>query len=699
MHLAVSIASAARAHRSTRLQKPHNAPGTPLPTRIPIANLLHFLICVAAAGMFSNHEGMETTGLATEPVQPVGILAKAARCILGGFGIWAVSLFLLGMGMKLLMMQQCVNPVPYFDQWEGEAAAIYVPYYEHVLGISDLFYAQNEHRIVLSHLYDLALLLLNGQWDSQLQMVINAAIHCGTIAGFGWLLAALMGRPYYVFIWLPLALALMSPFGWENALCGFQSCFYLLLLFSLMTIWLLGSDPLSKQWRLGLVTGICALLTMASGLVAFVAVAAVIILDIMRNRTGWRRYIPTLVACGALTVAGLLLKGHSPVEKEWHAQSFRAFLVALGNNLSWPTGLWPWLAPLNMLPLLGLAWIYFRSKEKNLAAERLILGTGVWVILQSVATAYARGFEGRPPTWRYMDTLCLLLIANFLSIILLIGKYRKNLPLLPVWYAAFALWFIPCTTSLWTLNERAWKGAIPLWAGHQQIRLETTRAFVQTNDEKVFANHDPQDLAWFYIPELAFLLRSQDIRPILPACVRDPLKVLPSENGTSAFVAGGCLLAKPDAPTEHCLGSYSGAGAAARGVFESGPMSSKLPYLLIQVAGDLGGSGLALELVELASGKVFEIKAPAVAGPQWLDVYVKAPAAAFKIVARDESTTGWFAFKAPREVGRLSFWAMRTVGAGKSVMVLGFVSLAIASSMYCFQFRRRAINAPPLALL
>jgi hypothetical protein len=616
-------------------------------------------------------------------------LTRKGNGPLGGFLPWATSLFLLGLGMKLLMMQRCINPVPYFDQWEGEAAAVYVPFYEHMLRISDLFYPQNEHRIFLTHVYDLALLWLNGQWDSQLQMVLNAVIHCATVAGFGWLMGSFMGRRYYPLIWMPLAVALLSPFGWENALCGFQSQFYFLLLFSLLTIWLLGSEPLSPRWRLGIIAGAFALLSMASGLLAAITVAGVVMLDILKNRGEWRRQLPTLLVCAALAVAGLLLKGKAIGEENWHAQSVHAFFVSLGNNLSWPTGLLPWLAPFNLLPLIVLAWVYFRSSERNLTAERIVLAIGLYTVLQSVATAYARGFEGRPPYWRYMDTLCFLFTANFLSIALLLGKHRKKLRFAPLWYVLFALWLAPCASSLWTLDARAWNVAIPDWAHDQQIRQETTQAFVATDDLKVFANHKESELAWFYIPELSFLLRSKDIRPILPACVREPLKLMPKDAVPSAFVTNGCLLSKADPSWEHSLGSYSEDGVAARGTFESAPMRSGLPYLEIPIAGDLGSPGLALELVEMNSGKVFAVKTADVAGGSWLNAYVKAPRSEFKIVARDDSATGWFAFKAPREMGRLSFWAMRTVAAGKYVFVAGGLSLIFAVGLFCFHCIRR----------
>ena len=472
----------------------------------------------------------EATDLAQPPAKPSPESLNFRKYFPRGFFFWAVSIFLLGMGMKLLMLQRCVNPLPYYDQWEAEAAAVYVPYYEHVLRIPDLFHPHNSHRIFFTRVYDLALLLLNRQWDSQLQMVLNAVIHCATVAGFAWLMAGLMGRRYWLFIWVPFAIAVMSPFGWENALWGFQSQFYFLLLFSLLTICLLGSRPLSSPWRCGVFAGVCALFTMASGLLAFVAVGAVAILEILKKRREWRFHFPTVAVCAALAFAGLLLVGTNyDVEHNASARSLKEFFTSLGNNLSWPIGLRPWLAPFNLFPLLLLAWVYFRSPEKNQPVERIILGIGAWIILQSLATAIARGVRGQPPTWRYMDTLCFLLAANVLSAALLLLKYRSNLRFPFVWYSGLAIWLITCATSLWTLDHRAWTAIIPLWARYQHNRVELTREFLVKNDDIVFANRDLREPALdIYVPELVFLLRTKDIRPILPACARDPLKVIPA---------------------------------------------------------------------------------------------------------------------------------------------------------------------------
>ena len=90
-------------------------------------------------------------------------------------------------------------------------------------------------------------------------------------------------------------------------------------------------------------------------------------------------------------------------------------------------------------------------------------------------------------------------------------------------------------------------------------------------------------------------------------------------------------------------------------------------------------------MVDLASGKVSEVKPAREPGGQWVNVDVKAPAGKFKLVARDDSSTGWFAFKEPREMGRLSFWAEKIVGLGTiRHWQRECFCFALALGTYCF---------------
>jgi hypothetical protein len=616
---------------------------------------------------------------------PAKVTRAPTRSRLSGFGRslrghwgWIVSLFLVTLGAKLWLIHRSGTPLPFLDQWDGEAISLYFPFLQHHLSLADLFQAHSEHRIVFTRLCDLALLLLNGQWDNQLQMVVNAFIHSAAIAGFGWLMARLMGRQCWPWIWLPLALALVLPFAWENTLSGFQSQFYFLLIASGVTIWGLGlNEPWSRGWRLGGYVAVAALFTVAAGFLAAVAVVGLTILDCLKQRSNWRRHLPTWGVCVVITVAGLLLKPDVARHHVLQAHSVGEFSSALGKNLAWPWVLVPQLAPFNLFPLVLLGWIYIRSGEKALPAERMILGIGIWVTLQSLAAAYARGYDGNPPGWRYMDSCSFIMIAGCLSTVLLLTRYRQRLWFPHLWHAGFAIWSLSCLAGLCWLTHHVWKISIPQSEQNHRLQLENARTFMATDDPHAFSDKPPAEIPFPYVEQLVWAMRTPDIRGILPACVREPLRVIPSEAGDASFIPNGCLLAQADPPTEHCWGSYSASGSGARGSFVSTPVPpASLPYLEIPVAGDLGEPGLSLELLELNTGRTTQVRPTQVAGEHWCNAYVRAPAGPFQIVARDTSETRWLAFKAPREMGGLSYRAMQVVAGWPYVLGVGLACLA-----------------------
>ena len=92
-----------------------------------------------------------------------------------------LALFLVVVGARLTLVSIYGSPLPFYDQWDGEAAYTFKPWMEGTLRISDLFHPHNEHRLVASRLLALGLLWLNGQWDSLLELAANALI-CGVFA-------------------------------------------------------------------------------------------------------------------------------------------------------------------------------------------------------------------------------------------------------------------------------------------------------------------------------------------------------------------------------------------------------------------------------------------------------------------------------------------------------------------------------------
>ena len=587
---------------------------------------------------------------------------------------WAASIFLTGLGAKLGLILYHGMAFPYWDQWPGEAIETIIPYLTGTFSLKTLFAPHNEHHIVLTRIYDLVLLRLNGQWDSLLEMTGSAVIFCAGLAAFGWVVASLLGRKSWPLVWGALVLELSLPFAWENTLWAFQSQFYYLCLFSLLTIWLLALHPAwSWRWWLGVLAGVVTLFTIATGCLAAAAAGSVTVFAVIKRPRDWWRQLPTLVLSAALVVAGLWLL-HSANAPGHPAQprSTAEFLSAFGKALAWPCVRWAWYAPIALFPVFLLAWVSLRSPDALKPSALLIFGVAIWAMLQALAAAYARGVGGLPPAFRYMDFLSFLAFANGLSIYLLIVEFgwRKRFPILTC--ASTAAWTFGCIVGLVYLTQRVWTQFIPEIDAEQSVRLASARAFMATDDPTIFQNEPVTNRPVPNPDADIWLFRHPALRPVFPVCVREPLHIVPQTNGDGAFVPHGWLLSAADAPPARSWGSYSAQKEAARGKFESQPIqASRLPYLTIPVAGDLGAVGLSLELVELSSGKVTEVTPPYAPQGTWLNVPVRAPEGPFKIVARDDSDSAWFAFKEPIETGRLSVWTLRFLSAWEYLPVLG----------------------------
>jgi hypothetical protein len=611
--------------------------------------------------------------------------------------LWMLSLFLVGLGARLWLIYRCGTPLPFWDQWE-EARVVYAPYFEGRLSLAELFAAHNEHRMFFNRFYDLALLLLNGQWDNQVEMVANAFIYSVGITGFGWIVARLIGRKFWPVIILPLMLALALPFGWENTLGGFHSQVYFGVLFSLGTIWLLGChEPGSRQWGCGVVAAVCSLCVPTSGIISNGAICALVGLKLLRQPLSWKQRWPTLAVCFVLVALGLALRVEVPHHRVLMAHSVTEFLDYLGKYLAWP---WIVLAPFaifNLFPLLLLAWFYLRDRQSRMPAEELVLAVGLWTVLQAAATAYARGAQ-MYPQWRYMDCTCFVMVVNCLSIALLMSRHLgRRRPMRALWLAGFILWGVACTAGLVLLNMRAWSFDIPERQLYFRAQLQNTRAYMATDDIRVL-DHKPNPQLPLYEGDpnaprpqhegekLVRYLSFPRVRSILPACVRDPLKVVPQT--AAGFVTNGAAGAKLAIPGEVSWGSYTSDGRANQGRFESLPIPrSGLPFLEFRVAGDLGQPGLSLTLIELDSGKTTSVRPLKALGNNWQTCRVRAPHGDFRIIAIDESDSGWFAFQAPREVGWLSWAAVRVASFGGTLFFVG-LALYVAGVAFAFRLRR-----------
>jgi len=275
-----------------------------------------------------------------------------ARLVLLGF-------FLLLFGARLNLIRHHGHWIPYWDQWEAEAAELYHPFENGHLHAADLVRPHNEHRILWTRLLGLLAYRLNGGiWDPLLQMVLGGAIHALALV----LLLATLRRELPGHLFPPLllfSLTLLIPFGAENALWGFQSQFYLLLLFGLSAIrGMTATAPLTTGWWLGFLALVAAFFSVASGFLAGAAVAACHALQMLAQRHWSWRHAAAIGLLLAYILAAFtftpVVAGHAYLK----ASGFRDFILTFAQALAFPFYETPAMALPMQAPVLGLlAWM------------------------------------------------------------------------------------------------------------------------------------------------------------------------------------------------------------------------------------------------------------------------------------------------------------------------------------------------------
>ena len=369
------------------------------------------------------------------------------------FSAWLAALFLVVLGAKLWVVQLYGSPLPLWDQWH-EAERFFRPWVEGHLTWKDFFAAHNEHRILLTRLLDLSVIWLNGRWEPLLQMTINAFIHAAFVCGLAFCLWDFLGRKNGWFICFLVAPFFALPYAGENTIWAFNSQLYLLDIASLATLVGLGfGRPGGWSWWLGLAAAIMGLFTMASGLLAPMAVGGLTVLRTIKHRRMNQGDLITLGSCLAVIGLGMALSVTMEDDRLLRAQTFTQFTSALARNLTWPFFDTPEMVCLISLPLAWLVALYFRPNFQEPRAAEFLLTFGLWGVLQSAGLAYGRANYGEViPASRYMDVLNVFVIASLFTTVLLSqlwirGQFSKwAVMLLPLVFAG-VIFFGLCRIS------------------------------------------------------------------------------------------------------------------------------------------------------------------------------------------------------------------------------------------------------------
>ena len=632
----------------------------------------------------------------------------ARRALIPGL---AACLFALIVGAKWATFDRFGSPMPNWDQWDAEASNLLIPWLENGPFLEKLLEPHNEHRVILTKLQNLALAVGAGQWDSRLEAVTNALLHALLATAFwAWSRRWIAGRWQAALFALVVALFGL-PLAWQNVLGGFHSQQYWLLTLSFLAIVTLPfARAWSAAWCLGATSAILALGSMGSGLLAAAVIALVIAWRCLCARTTLREAGPGLLLCAAVVAVGLLTR----IEVPWHAhmkvKTAHDFLFSILRSLAWPLRDQDWAGAILWLPWGLVAWRALRGKPVRFrrgfeesqtrpawapADERDVLAInalGGWVLIQIVATAYARGAGADYPASRYMDTLAFGAMVNGLALLWLLSVNR--VARLARWLhgALGVVWFGALGLGLAPLLEINLRYELPDARRYHDKAEAILRDYLATGDRR------PLDLAGPNLPypnadELIARLTHPGLRALLPVPIRAPLTISPAgdASGWAENDARGADparlprlgLSPATAPLEAAKSWGSFAAAPATNEWRSAPIPApQFGWLKFETAGDLGrrGADVGLALHDAQSGELLaEVRPSRVPGDTWRAAYVRSPRVPFVVAARDASTAHWLAFSGPVEMSGPSYWARQATRNGLLVMqIAGAIAVLLA---------------------
>lgn len=143
-------------------------------------------------------------------------------------GILPAAVFLAVVTTQLWLVAAAGTDIPFHDQWNIEGSWLYPGWNEGSVHAIDLIKPFNEHRFFWTHLLNLVLFKLDGQWDPLVQLTAGAGLRAGCAGvltwlfgrGLGWRGSVAVGRRDFR---VPAASCLAHRAVGDSVACVFRS--------------------------------------------------------------------------------------------------------------------------------------------------------------------------------------------------------------------------------------------------------------------------------------------------------------------------------------------------------------------------------------------------------------------------------------------------------------------------------------------
>jgi hypothetical protein len=414
-------------------------------------------------------------------------------------------------GAKLILISAVGSPMPFWDQWDAEAVRLYVPYLNGELSVANMFASHNEHRIVLTRFIALLHLELAGEWNTRLEMILNAIIHTTLITWLAALLMPLVAPQRRMLLACFVALLFALPIGYENTLLGLNSNFYFVILFGVAAVVLFAAArAFSPRWFGGLAAAVLSYLSLSSGAATILVAAILVSLQLAtRVRERHAREFVAVLVMAAIGVA-MILWIEPTGDRAFDPWTFLLGFIAIagptivGVILVQVPVVWYCLHILSMRPAIsGRAWV--------------VVGIAGWVGAQVATFAYGRDDVVGV---RYLDVVLIVYPVALVAVLALAdraGSTRFRHFAMP----AAAAWVFVMVAGIGALGYYgSVRQAVDWWGASGRQQVVNVTAYLTTGDIANLKGKAEFDIPYPDPQRLANVLDDPDVRAILPPEIR-----------------------------------------------------------------------------------------------------------------------------------------------------------------------------------
>lgn len=591
---------------------------------------------------------------------------------------WWVALIGLGLAVfsgRLVWVAAAATDVPYWDQWDAEAAQLFLPYLADGDWWAAIWRAHNEHYIVGSRLIAVGLLALNGQWDPLLEMVVGAGIAAGcssVMLNVGRGLPA-AGR----WIWAGVLLLVgVLPFGWQNTLFGFQTQVYLMMFAGVVALRQATATRGVFAASLATAIALMAAFSMAGGLLLAVPLSLLALLNLWVSPRRPGAAAGLLAGSVVLVILGWVTRHEVPGHAFLRIDDYASFVAVFTTYLAWPLSPgWFWFIPM-MGPVTILAARRWRDRRFEPAAA-FALCICAWGASLAGTLAWSRGGQypvGTEAPSRYLDMLVVVPLGNTLALLILVqdaaftrmGSVIR--PIAATWLAALVAAF-----SLTGFGAHGESMIAKLGDPTATARVVTGAERAGAVSPKMKELLEAQVFPSF--TTLWDLLHNSHLRPVLPASLQPPLATTWRTDGGELR---GTAIDQPGVPVHGVFyTSFVGRGPHRVERVQTEPYAVSSGGVICDVFVSAGAVG-TIELRAMDGLWSWSRDFGEVTPSRWVALTAMPPAGCpVQLVITSESVAGGVVVSPPRWISRGSAAVRALLAARRGLVVLGVAVLSL----------------------